>query len=146
MTFRRRILIPVVAALAVVCLAAASAAEPRTIAVTLGGKAGRKMAMTLSADTVKAGAVDFDVKNASIDSTHEFLLLPWSGAITALPYDAIADQADEGKLKGLQGLEDLKPGLEAKLRLMLRPGKYVAFCNQPGHYKAGMVRRLIVTP
>jgi uncharacterized cupredoxin-like copper-binding protein len=147
MTIRRRILIPAGAALAALCAAPASAAEPPTIAVTLGSPpGGKKMAMTLSADTVKAGAVEFDVKNASTEATHEFLLLPWPGALTALPYDAIADQADEDKLKGLQGLDDIKPGLEAKLRLILRPGKYALFCNQPGHYKGGMIRRFIVRP
>jgi uncharacterized cupredoxin-like copper-binding protein len=146
MTFRRRILIPTVTALAALCATAASAAEPPTVAVTLGDGPAHKMAMTLSANTVKAGAVEFDVKNASTETTHEFLVLPWPGAITALPYDTIADQADEDKLKGLQGLDDMKPGLEARLRLILRPGKYVLFCNQPGHYKGGMIRRLIVTP
>jgi uncharacterized cupredoxin-like copper-binding protein len=145
MTFCR-ILFPLVAALAALCAVPALTAEPPTIAVTLGNPPAGKMAMTLSADTVKAGAVDFDVKNASPDLLHEFLIVPWAGPVTALPYDAKADQADEDKLEGLQGLEDMKPGLEVKLRLMLRPGEYVAFCNQPGHYKAGMVRRFTVTP
>jgi uncharacterized cupredoxin-like copper-binding protein len=146
MTFRCCILFPAVAAIAAVWVAAASAAEPVIIAVTLGDGPAHKMAMTLSADRVQAGAVEFDVKNASTEATHEFLVLPWPGALTALPYDAIADQADEDKLRGLQGLDDMKPGLEAKLRLILRPGKFVLFCNQPGHYKGGMVRRFIVTP
>jgi uncharacterized cupredoxin-like copper-binding protein len=146
MRYRRRIPIPAVAVLAALCAAAPSAAEPTTIAVTLGDGPAHKMAMTLSADRVKAGAVEFDVKNASTEAMHEFLVLPWPGPISALPYDTIADQADEDKLKGLQGLDDMKPGLEAKLRLILRPGRYVLFCNQPGHYKGGMVRRFIVTP
>jgi len=140
-------LTPAIAALATaLCTVAAAAAEPPTIAVTLEDTPAGKMAMTLSADTVKGGAVDFDVKNASTNLLHEFLVLPWPGAITALPYDAKADQVDENRLTGLQGLEDMKPGLEAKLRLVLPAGKYVVFCNQPGHYKAGMVRGFNVTP
>lgn len=146
MTYRRRIPTPAAAALAALCATAASAAEPTTIAITLGDGPAHKMAMTLSADRVKAGAVEFNVKNASPEATHEFWVLPWPGALTALPYDTIADQADEDKVKGMQGLDDVKPGLEAKLRLILRPGRYVVFCNQPGHYKGGMVRRFIVTP
>jgi uncharacterized cupredoxin-like copper-binding protein len=147
MTFCRRLLIPAIAVFAAaLCAVAAAADEPPTIAVTLDNTPAGKMAMTLSADTTRAGAVDFGVKNASTNSLHEFLVLPWSGAITALPYDAKADQVDEDKLTGLQGLEDMKPGLEAKLRLVLPAGKYVVFCNQPGHYKAGMVRRFTVTP
>jgi uncharacterized cupredoxin-like copper-binding protein len=145
MNVRYRILFPAVAAIPAFCAVAASA-EAVTIAVTLGDGPAHKMAMTLSADRVRTGAVEFEVRNASSEATHEFLVLPWPGALTALPYDAIADQADEDRLKGLQGLDDMKPGLEAKLRLILRPGKYVLFCNQPGHYKGGMVRRFIVTP
>jgi len=39
----------------------------------------------------------------------------------------------------------MKPGAEATLRLPLKAGKYVMFCNQPGHYKLGMVARFTVT-
>jgi uncharacterized cupredoxin-like copper-binding protein len=28
----------------------------------------------------------------------------------------------------------------------LKPGNYVLFCNQPGHYKDGMVAKVIVAP
>jgi uncharacterized cupredoxin-like copper-binding protein len=145
MNFRSRIPTPAAAAFAALYATAAAAAAP-TIAVTLGDGPAHKMAMTLSAVMVKAGAVEFDVKNASTEATHEFWVVPWPGALTALPYDTIADQADEDKLKGMQGIDDMKPGLEVKLRLILRPGKYVLFCDQPGHYKGGMVRRFIVTP
>ena len=37
-------------------------------------------------------------------------------------------------------------GLATTLRLVLAPGEYAVFCNQPGHYKMGMVRRFTVTP
>jgi uncharacterized cupredoxin-like copper-binding protein len=42
-------------------------------------------------------------------------------------------------------VEDMKPGAEATLRLPLKPGSYALFCNQPGHYKLGMVAAFTVT-
>jgi uncharacterized cupredoxin-like copper-binding protein len=38
----------------------------------------------------------------------------------------------------------MPPGTATTVRLVLEPGQYVAFCNQPGHYKAGMERRFTV--
>ena len=120
------------------------AAEPASIKVTLGG-AGQGMKIALSQGKVKAGPVEFEVKNASQNVMHEFLIAPWKGSITSLPYDTKASQAAEDKLTGLQGIEDMKPGQEATVRLVLRPGDYVVFCNQPGHYKMGMEQRFVVT-
>lgn len=136
------------AATALTLLAAACparAAEPPSIKVKLWDKAG-KMNMTMSADKVKAGPVEFEVNNASTELMHEFLITPWRGAITKLPYDAKGMQVAEDKLPRLQGVEDMKPGLATTLRLVLAPGEYAVFCNQPGHYKMGMVRRFTVTP
>ena len=51
----------------------------------------------------------------------------------------------EGALPQLAGVEDMKPGAEATLRLPLKPGRYAVFCNQPGHYKLGMVTDFTVS-
>ncbi len=76
---------------------------------------------------------------------HEFLITPWKGKITALPYNKKEDEVIEDKLPHLAGVEDMKPGAKAILRLPLEAGRYVVFCNQPGHYKLGMVARFTVT-
>ena len=76
---------------------------------------------------------------------HEFLIAPWKGAITKLPYNDKKGAVIEAKMRQLQGVEDMKPGAEATLRLSLKSGPYVVFCNQPGHYKLGMVARFTVT-
>jgi uncharacterized cupredoxin-like copper-binding protein len=76
---------------------------------------------------------------------HEFLIAPWRGSLTSLPYDASSAQVEEDKLPMLQGQEDMKPGLKTTLRLVLRPGSYVIFCNQSGHYKMGMYAHLNVS-
>lgn len=39
----------------------------------------------------------------------------------------------------------MKPGAEATLRLPMKPGHYAVFCNQPGHYKMGMVADFTVS-
>jgi uncharacterized cupredoxin-like copper-binding protein len=123
----------------------AHAAEPASVKVTLTDQAGKAMHIILSKDKVKAGAVEFEVTNASTDLMHEFLITPWKGAITSLPYDSKDKAVAEDKLAHLQGLEDMPAGAKATLRLVLTPGEYVVFCNQEGHYKMGMEHRFTVT-
>lgn len=123
----------------------AHAAEPTTVMVTLSDQAGNAMHITLSQDKVKAGTVEFEVTNTSTDLMHEFLITPWKGAITGLPYDAKANAVTEDKLPHLQGVEDMKPGATVTIRLVLAPGEYVVICNQAGHYKMGMEHPFTVT-
>jgi uncharacterized cupredoxin-like copper-binding protein len=123
-----------------VCLApiAANAAEPASVKVSLWEKDGGD-GITLSTQTVKAGAVEFEIKNTSKQNVHEFLITPWTGSSKALPYNDTKGAVREGKLAKLAGVEDMKPGAEATLRLPMKPGHYAVFCNQAGHYKMGMV-------
>ncbi|HJU17736.1 MAG TPA: hypothetical protein VJ770_14870 [Stellaceae bacterium] len=125
--------------------AAAAAAAPTSVAVSLGDTPQGKDVLALNPDRVKAGAIEFHVKNTSKSLTHEFLIVRWPGAITSLPYDAKNNEVQEERLPGLEGVEDMPPGSAATVRLVLGPGKYVVFCNQLGHYKAGMERRFTVT-
>jgi uncharacterized cupredoxin-like copper-binding protein len=122
----------------------AYAAEPASVKVDLSDKGG-KYSIMMSTHHAKAGAVEFSIKNTSTQILHEFLITPWQGAITSLPYDVNKGQVSEEKLPKLAGVEDMKPGAEAILRLPLKPGRYVVFCDQPGHYKMGMVTSFTVT-
>lgn len=123
----------------------AHAAEPTSVKVTLSDQTGKDMRIILSKDKVKAGAVEFEVTSASTGLMHEFLITPWRGAITSLPYDAKEKAVAEDKLPHLQGVEDMPAGAKATIRLALTPGEYVIFCNQEGHYKMGMEARFTVT-
>ena len=125
---------------AFVCLTplAVSAAEPASVKVTLWEKDGSD-GITLSTHKVKAGAVEFEIKNTSKQNVHEFLITPWKGSSKALPYNDTKGEVREGKLDRLAGVEDMKPEAEATLRLPMKPGHYAVFCNQAGHYKMGMV-------
>ena len=140
-----RTLFFVVAAVLVAGGPLAHAGEPTSVKVTLSDQAGKAMAITLSQDKVKSGAIEFEVTNTSTDLMHEFLITPWKGAITSLPYDAKEKAVAEDKLPHLQGIEDMPIGAKATIRLVLAPGEYVVFCNQTGHYKMGMEHRFTVT-
>ncbi|MGN6571456.1 MAG: hypothetical protein ACTHLO_08580 [Pseudolabrys sp.] len=125
---------------AVICLSpvAVRAAEPASVKVSLWEKDGAD-GITLSTHEAKAGAVEFEIKNTSKQTVHEFLITPWKGSSKALPYNDTKGEVREGKLAELAGVEDMKPGAEATLRLPMKPGHYAVFCNQAGHYKMGMI-------
>lgn len=123
-------------------------ADTLSIKVQLVEKDGTE-SMTLSQDKMEAGPVEFVVTNTSADpilgKLHEFLVVPWNGPITSLPYDAKTSTVDEDKLPPFEGLEDMLPSATATVRLVLKPGKYVLLSNQlPGDYKLGMVRQFTV--
>lgn len=105
---------------------------------------GGKDRIILSTDRAKASAVEFHIKNSSDEMLHEFLISPWKGSINDLSYTDDKGQVIESKRSQLARGEDIKPCAEAILRLPLKPGHYVVFCDQPGHYKLGMVARFTV--
>jgi uncharacterized cupredoxin-like copper-binding protein len=132
---------PVAAMLAVFVPAASALAaevEPPQIAVKLWNKSDGSMGITLDKTQVPAGPVELNISNTSKNMMHEALVAPWSGSPTALPYSNKTASVKESAVPGLQGQEDMKPGLKTTVLLNLKPGTYVIFCNQPGHYKMGM--------
>jgi len=135
----------VAALLLILAAATGFAAEPASVKVELGEDASGQMSITLSTDRIKAGPVEFEVANASKFLVHEFLIAPWKGNPTSLPYDDKVQQVKEDSLKDHQGVEDMPVGQKVTLRLALAPGQYVVFCNQAGHYKNGMFHRFTVT-
>jgi hypothetical protein len=123
-------------------------ADAPSIKVKLWQKDG-KGGISLSQDVMEEGSVEFVVTNTSVDpilgKLHEFLVVPWKGPITSLPYDEKGGVVDEDKLPPFLGLEDMLPSATATVRLVLKPGKYVLLSNQlPGDYKSGMVRQFTV--
>ncbi|MFX1767868.1 hypothetical protein PWP93_35925 [Paraburkholderia sp. A1RI-2L] len=124
---------------------AALPVEPTAVTVHLsdGGSAG--MSLTLVPSTVPAGSVEFTITNESRTLKHEFLILPWSNDGSALPYDQKTQQVDEDRLSKLQGVEDLNPRETVTTRLQLKPGRYIAFCNEPGHFRDAMRATFIVS-
>jgi len=116
----------------------AVAAEPAQVDVTLSDGSNGKMSLSLSTITVAAGPIEFVVQNQSSSLKHEFMIVPWTTKLDALPYDAKKQQVDEAKLGAMEGVEDLAPGETVTTKFVLVKGRYVMFCNEPGHYKAAM--------
>ena len=119
-------------------------AEPSTVAVHLSDTGSTGMTLTLVPSRIPAGPVEFTITNESRTLKHEFMISPWSGASTALPYDQKTQQVKEVRLGDLQGVEDLNPRETVTARLVLKPGRYIAFCNEPGHYRDAMRAMLVV--
>ncbi|MGE5170509.1 MAG: plastocyanin/azurin family copper-binding protein [Rudaea sp.] len=103
------------------------------------------MQITLDRDTVPAGKVTFRAVNESKDLVHELIVVRTDAARSALPYDDKHKEVIEKRIHHLGEIPDLKPGAKGTMTLDLKPGPYLVICNQPGHYKAGMVAALTVT-
>jgi uncharacterized cupredoxin-like copper-binding protein len=55
-----------------------------------------------------------------------------------LTYDSTKNKVDEETIKTLGQVAEIDPNKSALLTLELKPGKYVLYCNLPGHFMAGM--------
>ena len=103
------------------------------------------MRMVLDHATIKRGRVTFHAENQSKDLAHEVVIARDDGA-KPLPLDARRGRVIESRLHRVGELADMVPGASRTLDLNLKPGTYVLFCNQPGHFQDGMSARLIVAP
>lgn len=102
--------------------------------------------ITLTTNHVKTGRVQFRVKNVSTNEDHELLLVKTDLAPEDFPMDASGVRVDEDKFKSLKELGDVHPGKSRNTTLSLKAGKYVLFCNEQGHFKAGMYTAFTVEP
>jgi len=144
---------PILSVLRPLLLVVAGAAGAATPAQTLGIKlqdpstdsSVAHMRIVLDQETIKPGRVIFQAENQSKNLVHEVIIGRDDGA-KQLPMDAKHDRVIESRIRRLGEIADLAPGKTGKLSLNLKPGNYVLFCNQPGHYQDGMVTRLTVAP
>lgn len=130
--------------------ATASAAAPsQSLGITLQDPTNdpsiAHMRIVLEHDTVKPGRITLVAENQSKSLVHE-VLVARAVATGDLPFDAKTDRVIEKRVHPLGEISDLAPGKSGKLTLNLKAGTYVLFCNQPGHYKDGMVAKLVVAP
>jgi uncharacterized cupredoxin-like copper-binding protein len=103
------------------------------------------MRIVLDRTAIKAGRVTFEAENQSKNLVHEVIIGRDDGA-TELPMDAKHDRVIESRVRRLGEIADLPPGRTGRISVNLKPGSYVLFCNQPGHYQDGMSVKLTVTP
>ena len=100
----------------------------------------------LDADKVKPGTVTFNVKNTSNDMDHNLLLVRTDLAPADFPMDAAGRRVEEEKFKDIEKLGELHPHEKHSTTIKLTAGKYILFCNEPGHFKEGMVTSFTVAP
>lgn len=107
-----------------------------------------KMGMTgmeASPGMAKAGDIKFEVTNDSKDLVHEMVVGPVADVSKPLPYDKALMKVNEDAAGHLGEVAELEPGQTGALRLPLKPGKYILYCNIPGHYALGMWTVFTVT-
>ena len=103
------------------------------------------MRIVLDQGTIKPGRVALHAVNQSKNLVHEVIVARDDGA-NELPMDDKHTRVNERRVQRLGEIADLAPGKSGKLTLNLKPGTYVLFCNQPGHYHDGMSAKLTVVP
>ena len=97
------------------------------------------MGIAVNADTVKAGETTFEVLNSSKDTIHEMIITRLRDLTMLFPYNSNESEVEEDRMADILGeVSELEPDKSAALRLDLKPGKYLLFCNIPGHFMAGM--------
>ncbi len=101
------------------------------------------MRITMDRTELKPGRITFEAVNQSKSLTHEVVVVH---SRPELPFDAKHDRVNEHDVRRLGEIADLAPGATGKLTLNLGPGTYELFCNEPGHYKDGMIATMVVAP
>lgn len=103
------------------------------------------MGIKVSTHQVKAGTVTFEVINDSHELVHEMVLSPVKDPSAQLPYDKAGNKVDEDAAGHLGEVAELEPGKSGALRIDLKPGRFILYCNVPGHYVLGMWTTLTVS-
>jgi uncharacterized cupredoxin-like copper-binding protein len=97
--------------------------------------------------TAKAGPTTIEAPNEGTVE-HELVLFKTNMNPAKLPTEADGS-VDEEKLDEVAEeageIADVEPGETKSEKFDLTPGKYVMFCNLPGHYAQGMYGTLTVT-
>ncbi len=104
------------------------------------------MGIDIEPKEVAAGEVTFDVTNVSKDSLHEMIVAPVPDEGQLLPYIQAEERVDEEATHDLGEVSELDPGKSGSLTVTMKPGKYILFCNIPGHYVLGMWTLITVKP
>lgn len=152
----KKLLLPVAALVMVVAAAGPSRAAGAVVNVALwdkgvdakmvtdlglgmgGDMSKATMGISATPETVKPGMVTFEVLNSSKDQIHEMIVAKLANPNKPLPYLADEDRVDEDKEGDLGEVSELDPGQSGALRIEMKPGTYILYCNVPGHYVTGM--------
>ena len=113
--------------------------------------------IALSSDAVRAGKITFSIENNSTTTMHEMIVLKTDLDPEKLP--VLEDGSlNEEKLTEdpalavgdmvwkIGSLEDIEAGKGGDVTIDMPPGRYVMFCNKPGHFKLKMYTTFTVLP
>jgi hypothetical protein len=89
-----------------------------------------------------AGEVNLSVTNRGPDA-HELIVVRKDARQLPIRSDGLTINEEKIASDEAGGLEPADPSVR-RIKLHLRPGTYVLFCNMAGHYKAGMHRTVVV--
>jgi uncharacterized cupredoxin-like copper-binding protein len=145
MNLSTRALIAAAISLAAFNVSAYAAKATTVVHVSLEGEADQPMKITPDAASVKAGAVEFDIKNDAIGTDHEVVLVKLKSKDQKISDNAKTDRIDESKLDSMGEVAGLKPGATGKLKVKLAAGDYMLLCNHKGHFHEGMYTAFTVT-
>lgn len=124
-----------------------SATEAPAVGMGMGGDMSMaKMGINVSPNKVRPGPVTFKVTNLASKIVHEMIVARLPDGTEKLPYDEAAMMVQEKSLQAFGSVNEIDPSRSAALTLTLKPGKYMLYCNLPGHYMAGMWTVIDVAP
>jgi len=113
---------------------------------TGGDMAMAKMGVNASPRQVRPGPVTFKVTNLASQIVHEVIVARLPEGTEKLPYDEKTMLVDENALQSFGAVKEIDPSRSAAMTVTLKPGKYLLYCNLPGHYMAGMWTVIDVVP
>ena len=120
--------------------------EPPRLGMGMDGDmAMAKMGVNANPKSVRRGPVTLKVTNLASRIIHEVIVARLNDGAQKLPYDETTQLVDENALQTFGSVKEIDPNKSAALTLDLKPGKYLLYCNLPGHYMAGMWTILDVT-
>jgi uncharacterized cupredoxin-like copper-binding protein len=93
---------------------------------------------------VAAGDVVLMVHNQGPDD-HELIVVPAPEGDLPMRGSGLTVAEENFKPEPLGVLEPGAPGGDRQLRLHLKPGRYVLFCNMSGHFLGGMHEILVAS-
>jgi uncharacterized cupredoxin-like copper-binding protein len=96
------------------------------------------MGINVNPKSVSPGMVKFNVTNLAGTLVHEVIIARVKDENTQLPYLAGQQMVNEEAVRTLGEVAEINPSRFASLTIEMTPGKYVLYCNLPGHFMAGM--------
>jgi uncharacterized cupredoxin-like copper-binding protein len=102
----------------------------------------RDFKVSATPPVLRSREVTLEIRNSGPD-VHELIVVRKTDRKLPLRRDGLTVNEEALEPVTAGALEPVQPGAYA-LRVHLRPGRYVLFCNMAGHYSAGMYRELVV--